>query len=83
MMQEGLLWYDNDPNRKVVDKINRAVERYRTKLRHKPTVCYLNIKDLDSEIEEVDGVFLKPAPNILPHHFLLGVEQNSISVKVS
>ena len=74
MVREGLLWYDNDPQRKVVDKVSRAVERYRSKLRHKPTVCYLNVKDFDGDIEEGNGVFLKPVSNILPHHFLIGVE---------
>jgi hypothetical protein len=79
MIQEGLLWYDNDPQRKVVDKIQRAAERYRARLHRKPTVCYLNAKDLDGELEEIDGLHIKAVTNILPHHFLVGVEQTSVS----
>lgn len=74
-MREGLLWYDKDPNRQLVDKINRAAERYQAKLRHKPTICYLSVEDYDDKIQEVNGILLKPVNNIRPHHFLIGVEQ--------
>jgi hypothetical protein len=74
-MREGLLWFDKDPNRKIGDKISRAAERYQAKLQHKPTVCYLSIEDFSGEVEEVNGIRLKPAHNIRPHHFLIGVEQ--------
>jgi hypothetical protein len=82
-MPEGLLWFDNDPKRKIADKISRAIERYQTKLQRKPTVCYLNVNDFNGEIAEVNGVQLKPMTNIRPHHFLVGVEQTSVSTKTA
>jgi hypothetical protein len=78
-MTEGLLWFDNDPKRKVSDKVSRAIERYQAKLQRKPTICYLNVKDFNGDIAEVNGVRLKPVTNIRPHHFLVGVESTSVA----
>ncbi len=83
-MQEGLLWFDNDPKRKLVDKVNRAAKRYRTKLRRKPTVCYINAKEFSAETDNnINGIHLKPAANVQPHHYWIGVEQDSISAKAA
>lgn len=76
-MKEGLLWFDNDPRRKLVDKINQAAGRYRTKLQQKPTVCYLNADEFDGQINEVDGIYLRPVSYIRPNYFWIGVEQES------
>lgn len=73
-MQEGLLWFDNNPNRKVADKVEQAAKRYQDKLNCRPTVCYLNIAEFDEAHPEVDGIRLKPLKNVLPHHFFIGVE---------
>jgi hypothetical protein len=73
-MQEGLLWFDNDPKRKLADKVKRAATRYRRRLRSKPTVCYLNSEEFDDKLAQVDGINLKSAPNIRPHYFWIGVE---------
>ena len=43
----------------------------------KPTVCYLNSNDFDGDIEEVNGVYLKPASYIQPNYFWIGVEQEA------
>ena len=74
-MKEGLLWFDNDPNLALGDKIKRAAARYQARLQHKPTTCYLSAKDFNAEMGEVQGIQLKPAHNIQPHYFWLGVEQ--------
>ncbi|HMQ55586.1 MAG TPA: hypothetical protein PKE64_30185 [Anaerolineae bacterium] len=74
---EGLLWFDSDPKRKTSDKIIQAADRFRARLKQKPTVCYLNSAEFDETQTEVEGIEVRPGSNILPHHFLLGVEQNS------
>ncbi|MCB9098024.1 MAG: hypothetical protein H6632_00680 [Anaerolineales bacterium] len=76
-MLEGLLWFDSDPNRNIVDKINQAAQHYRQKLAQMPTVCYVNIQDFDENCSEINGIMLKPKSNILRHHYLVGVEQNN------
>ena len=82
-MKEGLLWFDNDPKHKLIDKVNRAASCYRTKLQRKPTVCYINTDEFDGEINEVNGIHLKPAVNIQPHYYWIGVEQDPVSAKAA
>ena len=82
-MKEGLLWFDNDPRRRVTDKVNQAATRYQVKFGRRPTICYLNEADLDGESKEVKGVRLHPAPNVLRHHYWVGVENDSALAKAA
>ena len=82
-MNEGMLWFDNDPKRGLIDKVDRAAKYYQAKLRHRPTVCYLNAEDFDAKLEAINGVLLKPASNIRPNYFWLGVENNVIQAKAA
>jgi hypothetical protein len=83
MMREGLLWFDNDPNRKLADKISRAVTRYQVRFGCRPTTCYLSVRDFDGQTGEVNGVQLKPASDVRPHHFWIGVEQETLTAKAA
>jgi len=74
-MKEGLLWFDNDPNRKLGEKINRAVTRYQAKFGRRPTTCYVNYADFDGQSDEIQGVRLLPVSDVRRHHFWIGVEQ--------
>ena len=82
-MREGMLWFDNDPKLRLTEKVNRAARYYQTKLQHRPTVCYLNAEQFDAELEAVDGVCLKPAANIRPNYFWLGVESQGVVAKAA
>jgi hypothetical protein len=83
MMREGLLWFDNDPNRKLADKISRAVTRYQARFGRRPTTCYLNARDFDGQTDKINGVQLKPASDVRPHHFWIGVEQETLTAKAA
>ena len=52
-MREGLLWFDNDPNRKLADKISRAVTRYQVRFGCRPTTCYLSVRDFDGQTDKI------------------------------
>lgn len=82
-MKEGLLWFDNDPNRKLADKINQAVTRYQVKFGHRPTTCYVNNLDLTGQLDEVNGVRLRPVADVRRHHFWIGVEQETSKAKAA
>lgn len=41
-MDIGMLWYDDDKQRRFDEKVARAVEYYRTKYGVQPTECYVN-----------------------------------------
>ncbi|MBI1877680.1 MAG: hypothetical protein HYR94_05525 [Chloroflexi bacterium] len=82
-MKEGLLWFDNDPNCKLADKINRAVTRYQVKFGRRPTTCYVNNDDFDGQTDEVQGVRLRPVTDVRRHHFWVGVEQEVVTAKAA
>ena len=75
MIQDGLLWFDDNPTRPVGDKIERAVQSYKKKYGHSPNVCYLNpmhLKEGDANLAE--DVRILPTNSVLPCHFWLGIQ---------
>ena len=75
MIQEGLLWFDDDPVRATSDKIARAVQRYQQKYGHRPDVCYVHPAHLkESDVQPAGEVKVLPAKSVLPHHFWLGIQ---------
>lgn len=82
-MKEGLLWFDDDPKRQLADKVGRAATRYRVKFGHRPTVCYLNLADFEDKTEQINGIRLQVASNVLPHHFWIGVDNETRLAKAA
>jgi hypothetical protein len=80
-MQTGLLWFDNDPNRDTVLKIEDAARRYREKFGVAPNICYVNQAAAGGELElsfqglQPSSLRVVPASNILLHHFWVGIEE--------
>ena len=83
LIEEGLLWYDNDPKADLAEKIRRAVTRYREKYGRPANVCYVNPVTLSGR-PAPDGSFDLPlgngvsvrvvqVRNVLPHHFWVGI----------
>ena len=75
MMEQGLLWFDNDPKRSLEDKIAQAAERYSQKFGQQPNTCYVNPQMVagPENGKIAKDVRVVTAKNILPHHFWLGV----------
>ncbi|MFN8453548.1 MAG: hypothetical protein U0401_02575 [Anaerolineae bacterium] len=82
-MREGLLWFDNDPKHKLADKVGQAAARYQVRFGRRPTLCYLNERDFAGETEEMNGIRLRPAPYVRPHHLWIGVEPDSVTSKAA
>jgi len=40
----ALLWWDDDPKRRVADKIKNAARAYKRKFKCHPTTCYVNME---------------------------------------
>lgn len=82
-METGLLWYDGDPQRPFEDKVTLAATRYREKYGCWPDTCYVHSNALgrsDDEMCVTCGrcqVRVLTAPNILLHHFWLGVGESA------
>ncbi len=72
-MEVGMLWFDDDPRRKLEEKIARAVAHYKDKYGQLPTLCFVNPKALNGGPDLAAGVQIKAARNVLPNHFWIGV----------
>jgi hypothetical protein len=72
-MREGLLWFDDDPRRRLAEKIELAAARYRQKFGVAPDTCYVS-----SSAGELAGITfgerlrVLPSTTIRPHHFWIG-----------
>jgi hypothetical protein len=73
-MQVGMLWFDNNRERDLLGKLDRAMEYYQSKYGMRPTLCYLHPAMLIGIKPEVDGLELRESNTVLPHHFWLGIE---------
>jgi hypothetical protein len=72
-MKIGMLWLDDDKRRSLEEKVSRAAEFYENKYGQIPNRCYVNINLLTEE-REVGHLWVKPAVNVLPHHFWIGIQ---------
>ena len=81
-MQTGLLWFDNDPNRETVRKIEDAARRYKERFGVAPNICYVNQAalsgvELKLAVQGIQMASLRvvPVSNVLLHHFWVGIEE--------
>jgi hypothetical protein len=87
-MKIGLLWFDDDSERVIEEKVEQAARRYREKFGHAANTCYVNPISLQGNGDLGDeflcgSVKVILAPKILPHHFWLGVADHSQEKKSS
>ena len=91
-MEIGLLWYDDDPRRRLEDKVERAAQRYLEKHGRWPNTCYVHSQVVLSQaekepyvmcgsVEPQDKIRLVSAPNILMHHYWLGESSGNMERK--
>jgi hypothetical protein len=85
-MQTGLLWYDGDPNRGLVAKIEDAARRYREKFGQTADTCYISNRVVaDAGMQQtLSGLAVRviPSKTIMPHHFWVGREEASHAAPV-
>jgi hypothetical protein len=89
-MDFGLLWYDGDPQRPLEDKVECAAQRYREKYGRRPNTCFVHPQLVPGQSGEgaqptdpPGTVRVVPAPNVLLHHFWVGVCAKNGPVKKS
>ena len=73
-MKIGMLWLDDDRRRSLEEKVRRAAEFYENKYGQSPNRCYVNDTMLAEE-RKVGHLWVRPAANVLPHHFWIGVQR--------
>src|SRR5260370_39233843 len=81
MLASGLLWFDDDSRRPILVKVADAVARYRERLSHEPTVCYVNPSQAalpatpKASRDTTPPVRLVPDASVRPHYFLVADEE--------
>ena len=74
MMQIGMLWRDDHPQRSLEEKVLRAAAYYRDKYGRLPNMCFVNQASLADNIQ-VEQLTVCPTRMVLPQHFWIGVEK--------
>ena len=75
-MKTGLLWFDDDPRKKLEEKVLQAAAHYEHKHGRVPDLCYVHPGALgdngNGKPKKAGAVEIRPGRSILPHHFWLG-----------
>ena len=72
-MKTGMLWFDDDPNSNIEDKVSLAADYYEEKHGHKPTTCFVHPNMLSDPALKVRGINICPNRTVLPDHFWIGL----------
>jgi hypothetical protein len=73
MMKLGLLWFDDDAKRKVVEKLDEAAERYTERFGVRPTLAHLNPAQAEGLAHR--WLRLSGDPGLRRNYFLVGVDE--------
>jgi hypothetical protein len=73
-MKTGMLWFDNDPQLDLPNKITRAAAYYQKKYGQKPNLCFVHPSMLsDKSLQE--GFEIRPTKMIMPNHIWIGIDE--------
>lgn len=76
MMKLGLLWFDDDAKRKVVEKLDEAAERYAERFGVRPTLAHLNPAQAEGLAHRRLRVY--GDPGLRRNYFLVGVDDADV-----
>jgi len=70
-MNEGMLWYDNQGNVDIKDRIISAVKFFESKYGYVPEKCFVNPVTLENPLELNDKTKVLPNDRVIVNHFWL------------
>jgi hypothetical protein len=73
-MREGLLWFDNDPQKALTTKVAEAAQAYQRKFGQRPDTCYVAPETIAEDARRAT-LRLVPSTLVRPHHFWVGVDR--------
>ncbi|MGD8622597.1 MAG: hypothetical protein PVI81_08925 [Anaerolineales bacterium] len=77
-MKIGMLWFDEDCELDVAQKIARASDYYWQKYGRKPNLCFVHPESMDeSDLPSDVAVEVKSSQTLLQNHFWIGVEEEA------
>jgi len=78
-MNAGLLWFDDDSERCLEEKVRRAAARYERKYDRAPNLCFVHPDAFDGHAPPLHAgaVEIRPRRSTLPGHFWIGVDDEN------
>jgi hypothetical protein len=78
MMNIGMLWFDNDTQSDLDQKIQRAANYYQQKYGKQPDLCYVHPSmalplQNGNPGNKAGGIEVKTTKSVLPNHFWIGI----------
>jgi len=74
-MTTGMLWFNNDPNTSLAQKIAEAMAYYQKKYGLAPDLCLVNPSMLTgANLPGIEGITVRPYRPVLPGHIWIGRE---------
>lgn len=74
-MDTGMLWFDDDKNKPLDQKINQAADYFARKYGRRPDTCLVNSRDLAGDAPKCSGIKLGALDTVQPHHLWIGREK--------
>ncbi len=78
-MNTGMLWFDNDQKVDLKQKVERAATYYQSKYGRSPNLCFVHPSMIQENSPKPVAIEVKPNKSILPNHFWLGIQVNSVA----
>lgn len=76
-MDQGMLWFDDNPKTDFLQKIKQAADYYKRKYGQSPNLCLVNPAELPRETNLDDKISIRPYRPILSRHFWIGVSDRT------
>lgn len=70
----GMLWFDSDKSRSLIDKINNALDYYERKFGERPTCVTIHPSMMKNTTVNISGVKIELSKSILPNYFWVGTQ---------
>ena len=76
-MKIGMLWFDDDPSRGLLDRIGQAAAYYARKYGRPATLCLLHPATAGEGLPaRLEGLELRTNPGVLREHLWIGIGES-------
>jgi hypothetical protein len=78
VMKVGMLWFDENREVAIEQRIMQASEYYHLKYGHKPNLCFVHPDAIEVEAQIVEAAMkVKPSQTLLQDHFWIGLDDEN------
>jgi hypothetical protein len=81
-MKTGMLWFDNS-DKSLLEKVEECARHFQEKYGMAPNTCHVNDRQTEDQTEEREspsGIRIRASSVVLPNHFWMGIEWESVSL---